>query len=59
MLDIIVFAVVLALVIVVAQFVGALLVMKFFMSEKFIKKYSKMTMNVTKELMEEMEDYFA
>ena len=59
MLDIIVFAVVLALVIVVAQFVGALLMMKFFMSEKFIKKYSKMTMNVTKELMEEMEDYFA
>lgn len=59
MLDIIVFAVVLALVIVVAQFVGALLMMKFFMSEKFIKKYSKMSMSVTKELMEEMEDYFA
>lgn len=54
--DLIIFAVVL----VVLQTGLSLLVgfglMKFFMSEKFIKKYTKMTMKIAEEVTEEMLD---
>lgn len=58
MLEMIVFAVTL----VVAQFVGGYLMYKFMMKQlmnkEYIKKTSKMMLEVSKELAEEMEDEF-
>lgn len=58
MLEIIVFAVTL----VFAQLLGGLIVMgismKWFMSKKFIKKYTKMALEVGEEIQDEMEDDF-
>lgn len=52
MLELIVFAVVF----VALQGLMCFVMFKCIMSEKFIKKYSRMTMKVTKELVEEFED---
>lgn len=58
MLNMIVFA----LTLVIAQCVGGYILMKIvmkqFMSKKFIKDYSKQIMEVTSEIAEEMENYF-
>ena len=58
MLEMIIFAVVL----VIAQCVGGYIMMKFmvkqFMTKEFIKNYSKIGIEVAKEIQEEMEDMF-
>lgn len=51
MMEVIVFAITL----VVAQMVSIFITMKVFMSKKFIKKYSNMAMEISKELIEEMD----
>ncbi len=57
MLEMIVFAVTL----VIAQFVGSLIMFKYvmnrYMNKAFLKEYAKMGMEAAQEIAEEMEDY--
>ena len=58
MLEMIVFAVVLVIAQMIGGYIMMEIMMKRFMSAKFIKKYSKMAMGVAEELSNEMEDMF-
>lgn len=51
MLEMVMFAVIFTGV----QILGGLLVMKYFLSKKFMKKYTKMAAEISKEMIDEME----
>jgi hypothetical protein len=57
LLELIIFAVVLVALQIAGYFVMMHIMMKQFLSKKFILKYTKMGMDVAKEIAEEMEDY--
>ena len=56
MLEMIIFAVVLVIAQTLSAYIMMNIMMKQFMSKKFIKKYSKMAVEATKVIQEEMEE---
>lgn len=55
MMEMVVFAVVLGVVLSMTNFVVGVLAMKFYMSKKNLKKYTKMSLEIANELQEEMD----
>ena len=56
MLEMIIFAVVLAIALCVGNYIMTMVMVKHFMSKRFIKKYTKMMVSTIEDIQEEMED---